>query len=87
MNILFTVTYYLFVIHLVRVIIQWLHLWQVKEYRLDRMMVHFKETRQGKNIFFGVEPLVKIGIIINSTRILGRIRKRGNKFHITRIIS
>jgi UDP-N-acetylmuramoyl-tripeptide--D-alanyl-D-alanine ligase len=64
MNILFTVTYYLFVIHLVRVIIQWLHLWQVKEYRLDRMMVHFKETRQGKNIFFGVEPLVKIGIII-----------------------
>jgi UDP-N-acetylmuramoyl-tripeptide--D-alanyl-D-alanine ligase len=28
------------------------------------MMVHFRETRQGKNIVFGFEPLVKLAIIV-----------------------
>lgn len=31
----------------------WLHLWQIKEYRLDRLIVHFRETIQGRELFFG----------------------------------
>src|SRR5258705_3805069 len=30
----------------------WTYFWQLKEYRLDRMMVHLKETRQGRSIIF-----------------------------------
>lgn len=64
MDLFFTITYYLFIIHLVRVIIYWLHLWQIKEYRLDRLLVHVRETKQGRDILFGIEPLVKLAIII-----------------------
>ena len=64
MDIFFSFTYYLFIIHLIRTLISWLYLWQIKEYRLDRIVVHIKETKQGKAIFFGFEPLVKLGIIL-----------------------
>ena len=63
MDMFFTVTYYLFIIHLVRSIIYWLHLWQIKEYRLDRILVHIQETRQGRSILFGVEPVAKTAVI------------------------
>ncbi len=63
MDMVFTVTYYLFIIHLVRSIIYWLSLWQMKEYRLDRILVHIRETKQGRSILFGFEPLVKTAII------------------------
>lgn len=33
-------------------ILFWTSLWQTKEYRLDRLVVHLKETQQGKSIFF-----------------------------------
>ena len=64
MDIFFSITYYLFIIHLVRVVVYWLHLWQIKEYRLDRIIVHFRETKQGRDIIFGFEPLAKFAIII-----------------------
>lgn len=41
-------------------IFYWLYLWQVKEYRSDRLMVHFRETSQGKKLFFNLENLTKI---------------------------
>lgn len=62
---LFTVTYYLFLIHLVRVTIFWLHLWQIKEYRLDRILIHIRETKQGRAILFGFEPVFKTAILIS----------------------
>lgn len=36
----------------------WVYLWQLKEYRLDRLTVHIKDTQQGRNIFFSLQPLV-----------------------------
>lgn len=36
----------------IRRVLFWTSLWQVKEYRLDRLLVHFKETTQGRKIFF-----------------------------------
>lgn len=63
MDMFFTVTYCLFIIHLVRTTINWLYLWQMKEYRLDRILVHVRETRQGRSILFGFEPLAKTAVI------------------------
>lgn len=62
MDLLFTATYYLFLAHLVGVIIFWLNLWQSKEYRLDRMLIHMRDTTQGRRIIFGFEPLLKTAI-------------------------
>ncbi len=63
MDILFTVTYCLFIIHLVRTIIYWLYLWQIKEYRLDRLIVHVRETKQGRSLVLGFEPVAKTAVI------------------------
>lgn len=52
MNTLFTITSYLFFLWVFRNILFWTSLWQTKEYRLDRMRVHLKETEQGKKLFF-----------------------------------
>lgn len=43
----------IFFIQVVYKILFWLHLWQMKEYRIDRLMVHFKETLQGRELLFG----------------------------------
>jgi UDP-N-acetylmuramoyl-tripeptide--D-alanyl-D-alanine ligase len=64
MDILFTLTYYLFLVHVARTLIFWLHLWQIKEYRLDRILVHIRETRQGRAILFGFEPLIKLAVLV-----------------------
>lgn len=64
MDILLKITYCLFTVHLVRTIIYWLHLWQIKEYRLDRLLVHIRETQQGRSIVFGFEPVAKTAVII-----------------------
>lgn len=61
MSILSFFTSLFFGIWAVRVVLFWVSLWQVKEYRLDRMLVHIKETEQGKQLFFS--PLLFIKII------------------------
>lgn len=42
----------------------WLHLWQVKEYRLDRLVVHLKETIQGRELVFGKRSFVRVLLIL-----------------------
>jgi UDP-N-acetylmuramoyl-tripeptide--D-alanyl-D-alanine ligase len=54
----------LFFVFLIRNAVYWLYLWQVKEYRFDRLYIHLKETGQGKTLLFGIESLVKIGLFI-----------------------
>lgn len=49
---------------IVRNILYWVTLWQVKEYRVDRMIIHLRETTQGRNLFFSPLALLKLlGII------------------------
>jgi UDP-N-acetylmuramoyl-tripeptide--D-alanyl-D-alanine ligase len=46
-------------------ILFWLHLWQIKEYRLDRLIVHIKETIQGRELFFGRVTSIRILLILS----------------------
>ncbi len=62
-DILFQITSLLFFIFLLRNTIFWLGLWQVKEYRLDRLVVHLRETSQGRNLIFGFNNLFKIFLL------------------------
>lgn len=39
---------------------QWVSVWQLKEYRLDRMLVHIKETYQGRQLIFSYTSLCLI---------------------------
>ncbi|MDP2649922.1 MAG: UDP-N-acetylmuramoyl-tripeptide--D-alanyl-D-alanine ligase, partial [bacterium] len=49
----------------VRKIFYWVWLWQLKEYRLDRVLVHLQETEQGKNIFFSKLSILKLSAIFS----------------------
>lgn len=59
MNTLFTITSYLFFLWVFRNTFFWISLWQIKEYRLDRMRAHLKETEQGKKLFFSFFSFLK----------------------------
>ena len=55
----FTIVFFSFFIWLFRNVLFWVGLWQDKEYRLDRLMVHFRETVQGKRIFSSPANIIK----------------------------
>jgi len=61
---LYYLTSGLFGIWTLRNILFWLHLWQIKEYRLDRLIIHLRETIQGRNLLFGMGNFLKLGIFI-----------------------
>ncbi len=48
-----------FLIRTVRNTLALTYLWQLKEYRFDRIFVHLQETSQGRNLVFGFWPLLK----------------------------
>lgn len=58
-DILYSVASSLFFIWVVRNILFWVALWQLKEYRLDRIFVHLKETKQGRDLFFSPVSILK----------------------------
>lgn len=63
MNTLYIVASCLFFLWVIRNIFFWVALWQVKEYRLDRLLVHLKETGQGRNLLFSPLSIIKtVGI-------------------------
>lgn len=64
MNILLFLTQIFFVIWAMRNILFWISLWQVKEYRLDRMIVHIKDTDQGRTLFFSPFLWLKLFAIL-----------------------
>ncbi len=48
-----------FFIWIFRNILYWVWLWQLKEYRLDRVLIHIRETNQGRKIFFSKLSFLK----------------------------
>lgn len=50
----------------------WVALWQLKEYRLDRVLIHLRETTQGKNLLFSKLVTLKWIIILSWILILER---------------
>lgn len=60
----------LFLLVSLRIILFWVNLWQIKEYRLDRVYIHLRDTRQGKNTLFAPEVLLNIVAIITFVSII-----------------
>lgn len=65
MNFLFLIASFLFFIWIVRNILFWTALWQIKEYRFDRVLIHLRETSQGKALIFSPLYIAKwLGILL-----------------------
>ncbi len=64
MSILSIFTSVFFGVWAIRSVLFWVSLWQDKEYRFDRMLVHVQETEQGKKLFFSPVLILKIIAII-----------------------
>lgn len=54
----------LFIFSIFRNTLFWLNLWQIKEYRLDRLLIHLLQTVQGKRLLIG--PAVVVRYVIFS---------------------
>lgn len=61
MSTLYIIASSLFFIWTPRNIFFWVSLWQLKEYRFDRIIAHLRETKQGNNLLFS--PLLAIKFI------------------------
>ncbi len=59
MNVLLLITYSLFFLWVIRNIFFWVSLWQLKEYRFDRLWIHLTETTQGRDLLFSPLSLLK----------------------------
>lgn len=60
MNIFILIASLAFSVWILRNALFWVGLWQVKEYRLDRVTTHLLETAQGKNLLFSRLLALKI---------------------------
>lgn len=74
MTVLYSITSGLFLFWVIRNTFFWISLWQTKEYRLDRLLAHLKETSQGRSLLFSSLNLLKclaifgyILVVINET--------------------
>lgn len=65
MSILFLITGILFSFWTLRNVLFWVYLWQLKEYRLDRIVIHLRDTYQGRNLFFSPLSIIKWITIIS----------------------
>jgi len=63
-NVIYFFVSILFLIWITRNVLFWVALWQIKEYRLDRILIHLRETRQGKNLLFSYFSLLKFAAIL-----------------------
>ena len=64
---LFILTSIGFFLWSIKSILFWVSLWQIKEYRLDRLLIHVKETRQGRGLLYSpffLGCLLLIGLYI-----------------------
>lgn len=59
MNILFWLTSLFFFSHLIFNTVSWLSLWEEKEFKPSRLLIHLKETRKGKSLIFGLDNFIK----------------------------
>lgn len=60
MNILFFAVSIIFSLWIIRNSLFWVSLWQLKEYRIDRLLIHLRDTRQGRNIIFSPFLFLKV---------------------------
>ena len=60
MNLLSFLVNITFFTWIIKNIFFWVTLWQVKEYRLDRLFIHLKDTKQGRDILFSPLLLLKL---------------------------
>lgn len=64
MSVLFLIASVAFFVWTIRNIFFWVGLWQVKEYRFDRMFAHLAETHQGRDILLSWMLFLKILVIL-----------------------
>lgn len=62
MSFLFLIASIGFVVWIIRNIFFWVALWQQKEYRIDRLLVHINDTNQGRSIF--LSPLLFVKLLL-----------------------
>lgn len=60
---MFALTSLFFFLWIVRNVLFWIALWQLKEYRFDRIKVHLLETTQGQTLLFSSWNMMRWGII------------------------
>lgn len=65
LDILYLIITPLFFIWTIRNVFFWVQLWQLKEYRLDRIRIHLSETRQGKNLINNTHNKLKIAFLLS----------------------
>lgn len=65
MDLFFLLTNFFFFVWIVRNTFFWVWLWQLKEYRLDRILIHLRETGQGKKLLFSPVVLFKYFVILS----------------------
>lgn len=70
MSLLFVLATASFFIWMVRNTLFWVYLWQLKEYRLDRMMAHLLETQQGGSLFFSFRSLLKLVVLLSYAAVI-----------------
>lgn len=64
MNVIFLLASFFFFLWILRNALFWVALWQLKEYRFDRIFVHLRETRQGRNLLSHPLSLLKWVVIL-----------------------
>lgn len=64
MNVLYVATSILFFLWLIRSVITQVALWQLKEYRFDRILIHIRETGQGRQLLFSPLSIGKSLLIL-----------------------
>ncbi len=70
MNILFLFTSIFFFLWTIRNILFWVYLWQLKEYRFDRMKIHLFETNQGRTLLFSYTSLFQWITLLGCTLLI-----------------
>ena len=73
MNYILILLFTAYVIRTMRNLAYHLAWWWIKEYRIDRMLVHFRETSQGRRWLFGPFSTLKTFLIIIFLLVPGRL--------------
>lgn len=60
MNLVYLAVNVLFLIWVLRNTLYWVFLWQLKEYRFDRVLIHLRDTDQGKKLLLSPLSIAKI---------------------------
>ena len=65
LNVIIAVLTFFFFLNVLYKTLFWLHMWQIKEYRIDRLMVHLRETIQGRSLLRGKASIIRLLLIFS----------------------